>query len=124
MAHANPEFALACRAHRDPPLRHQTPPPATLGQLRARMRQIGELIDIGYPVAPEEREAYRIWLQVRRQDRRQAAREAQIRDATAEPRGGMHGADKRGERFAEPKRRLPADVQAGRVKLRRGTLTR
>lgn len=121
MAHANPEFALACRAHRDPPLAHQLPPPASLGALRARMAALLAIPEDER--TPEQASHIAIWLRARRQDRRQVARERSLRDALPEPAGGMHGADRRGERFAEPKRRLPADVQAGRVKVRRGTLT-
>lgn len=119
MAHANPEFALGCRAYRDPPLATQLPPPASLNELRARMREIGRLIAIDYPVSDAERHAYGLWRQVQRQDREPRANLAAER---AEPAGAMHTRARAGERFVEPKRRYPSDVQAGRVRTRRGTL--
>ncbi|GBU16897.1 hypothetical protein AwMethylo_11120 [Methylobacterium sp.] len=102
MAHANPEFALARRAHLDGPTAHRLPGPESLAALRARMREIGQLIAIDYPVDPEEREAYRLWRATVRQQRACAARARQLADALAEPVGGMHAGTRRGEVFVPP----------------------
>ncbi|GJE78065.1 hypothetical protein [Methylorubrum suomiense] len=113
MAHANPEFALGLMRHEPGPVSHQLPPPASLATLRLRMAEL--------PADDPRRALYERTV---RQQRHQFARERQIRDALAEPVGGMHAGAKGGERFTEPKRRYPADVQAGREKPRRGTLPR
>ena len=114
MAHANPEFALACRAHRDPPISHQTRKPASLAQLRARMRELeARIVHAPATVSAAEYAQLQLWRRVKRQDHRTP----RLADALAEPRGGMHGGTRAGERFTEPRRRFPADVQAGRVKL-------
>jgi len=113
MAHANPEFALGLMRRESGPVSHQLPPPASVRDLRARMRAL-----------PADDPRRLLWERTVRQTREQAARERQIRDALSEPVGGMHASTRRGERFTEPKRRYPADVQAGRTKPRRGTLPR
>lgn len=124
MAHANPEFALGLMRHEPSPVRFQTRPPASLGALRARMHDIGDRLEREETVSAAEHQAYRLWRATVRQQRQQAASERGLADAIAEPVGGMHAASRRGERFTEPKRRYPADVQAGRTKVRRSTLPR
>lgn len=114
MAHANPEFALACRAYRDPPLRHATPGPASLADLRSRMRDIAERVEAG-AATPREIEVFDLWRASVRLTRRDAAVRLELRAAVADGRA-MHGKTRAGERFTEPKRRFPADVQAGRTK--------
>ncbi|PZP71789.1 hypothetical protein [Methylorubrum populi] len=124
MAHANPEFALGLMRREAGPVSHQLPAPASLQALRSRIREIGERLADGRTVTADEERSFHLWQRVQRQGREQAARERQVRDALAEPVGGMHAAGRRGERFTEPKRRYPTDVQAGREKARRGTLPR
>ncbi|MEH3064926.1 MAG: hypothetical protein PGN33_20030 [Methylobacterium radiotolerans] len=122
MAHANPEFALGLMRHEASPVRFQTRPPRTLNSLRLAMQAM-----IAIPAeerTPEQQRQIDLYFATSRQTRHATARGRTLDDALAEPVGGMHGADKRAERFVEPKRRYPADVQAGREKLRRGTLPR
>lgn len=122
MAHANPEFALGLMRHEASPVRFQTRKPASLVSLRHAMHAM-----IAIPSdqrTPEQQRQIDLWFATSRQTRHATARGRSLEDAIAEPIGGMHGADKRGERFCEPKRRYPSDVQAGREKLRRGTLPR
>lgn len=122
MAHANPEFALGLMRHEASPVRFQTRPPASLVSLRYAMQAL-----IAIPTeerTPAQQHQIDLYFTVSRQTRHAAARGRSLVDAIAEPVGGMHAADRRGERFIEPKRRYPSDVQAGREKVRRGTLPR
>ena len=107
MAHANPEFALGCRAWRDPPLRYRVSGPPTTAALRARIDAIGLM-----PAAdrtPDQQRALDAWIAFQRRTRGHEPAWAE------EPGAGMHGGHKRGERFHEPRRRF-GPVQAGRVK--------
>jgi hypothetical protein len=122
MAHANPEFALGLMRHEASPVRFQTRKPASFGALRNRMASLA--LTPREELTTEERTQVDLWLRMTRQSRAQLVRERSLVDAIAEPVGGMHAASKRGERFCEPKRRYPADVQAGRVKPRRSVLPR
>ncbi|QEE37895.1 MULTISPECIES: hypothetical protein [unclassified Methylobacterium] len=124
MAHANPEFALGLMRTERSPVRYQLAPPAGLNALRARMLDIGRRLECEATVSRAEHEAYRLWRRVAHQQRAQDCRARQLADALAEPVGGMHAETKSGERFVEPKRRWPQDVQRGREKVRRGTLPR
>lgn len=122
MAHANPEFALGLMRAERGPVRFQTRPPASLVSLRHAMHAM-----IAIPSdarTPEQQRQIDLWFTVSRQTRHATARDRQLTDAIAEPVGAMHTKARAGERFVEPKRRYPADVQAGREKLRRGTLPR
>lgn len=102
MAHANPEFALARRAHLDGPTAHRLPGPASLGELRARMIEIGLCIKYDVPHSAEEAAAYYLWRRTLRQQRACDARARSLGDALAEPVGGMHAGTRRGEVFVPP----------------------
>lgn len=124
MAHANPEFALGLMRPERGPVRYQLDAPASLNAMRARMLDIARRLDCDETVSAAEHEAYRLWRTVAHQQRAQNARARQLTDALAEPVGAMHTKARAGERFVEPKRRWPQDVQRGREKVRRGTLAR
>ena len=114
MAHANPDFALGLMRHEPSPVRFQTEPPASLNALRRKLRAISEL-----PAAertPDQQRALDLWQATVAIERRMDARELQFFEQRTEGKA-MHGATRRGERFSEPKRRIPLNVQAGRVKL-------
>ena len=122
MAHANPEFALGLMRHEASPVRFQTRPPASLVSLRHAMHAM-----IAIPSeqrTPEQQHQIDLWFATSRQTRHATARRRSLEDAIAEPVGAMHTKARAGERFVEPKRRYPSDAQAGREKIRRGTLPR
>jgi hypothetical protein len=122
MAYANPAFALGLMQHEASPVRFQTRPPASLNALRHAMHAL-----IAIPSeqrTPEQQRQIDLWFATSRQTRHATARGRSLEDTIAEPVGGMHAANRRGERFVEPKRRYPTDVQAGHEKVRRGTLPR
>ena len=75
---------------------------ATLADLRARMREIGECIRLDIPHSAEEAAAYHAWRRTVRQQRASDARGREVRDALAEPVGGMHAGDPAGMRFVPP----------------------
>ena len=97
MAYSQPEFALG-HMHRDP-----SPLPATLRELRTRMHALETRI-INNPASVTAVEYVQLhrWRRVCRQQRQIRA---DLTDAIAEPRGGMHAGCKAGERFVEPVRR-------------------
>lgn len=115
MAHANPEYALGLRSINGTPANQLKRDPVGFGQLFARMRDLESKIrDFPDLVTAEERRAVEVWRTHQRQQRRIAR--APAWGERTEPGGGMHGGGRAGERFTEPKRRYPSDVQAGRVR--------
>lgn len=98
------EYALALRAWKEPPESHKKALPASLAQLRARMRRIGDALREGRTVSAADERAYRIWQRVRAHERQ----DDRIRgDAPApgyrrEPR----------LQVTEPVRKYPLNVQA------------
>lgn len=114
MAHANPEFALGLMRPTVGPVSAQVRDLPNIRDLRARMARIEADVRDGITLAPADQAAWNAWCVGRRQIRAQQRMEAATPTAFAEPVGGMHASGKAGERFVEPKRRYPADVQRGR----------
>lgn len=115
MAHANPEFALGLMRPTKGPVRYQVQSTPTFSQLRARIDALA--LTPAAQRTPGDQRVLDAWFAYQRRTRH-------LEPVWDEPPGGMHGESKTGERFVEPKRRYPQDVQAGRTKARRGTLAR
>ena len=111
MAHANPEYALALRAWKEPPEAHKLAPKPTLRDLRARVRDIERRIERAPgSVSAREYAILHAWRQVVRQQREPGPDLASAISDMARPRR------QREPHVTEPVRRYPHNVQAGRVK--------
>lgn len=112
MAHANPEFALGLMRPERGPVRFQRPA-VTFQALQRRMLHIAATP--AHERHPDDAQALRAYQAGQALVRLQDARRAQVRDAHNLGGGGMHGGDAKTERFVEPKRRVPLDVQRDKV---------
>ncbi len=110
MAHANPEYALALRAWKEPPEAHKLAPGASLRDLRARVRGIELRIETDPgSVSAREYEILHAWRRVTRQARERGPDLASAISDMARPRRQPE------PHVTEPVRRYPHNVQAGRV---------
>jgi hypothetical protein len=116
MAHANPEFALGLMRPSKGPVSHQIQTTRPFSALRAQIDAIA--LKPAADRTKGEQRALDAWIAFKRRTRGHEP-------VWVEEPGGMHAGGKIGERFVEPKRRYPANVQAGRPdKPRRSVLPR